>query len=210
MTENRELKDKKFFDDYELNHLDYFDALESDKRNYCQIYCSLLKRNQIIMHTFISCNDYNLLNVKFPKFIFIIASIMAMNAFLFADKSFHKLFISGVHYFFKYQILQIAISVAINYIVDIILCFLTMSDKFIYEIKSFDKKGFNGNKIFNILKCIKIKILIFYITTFVIIIFYWYFISAFCAVYPNTQKIYLIDCLLSFLIFLVFLLLYIV
>ena len=38
---------------------------------------------------------------------------------------------------------------------------------------------------------------------FILSIFYWYFISAFCAVYNNTQVMFIIDCALSFLFFLV-------
>ena len=139
--------------------------------------------------------------MKIAKLIFIIANLMAMNALIFADKSFHKLFMSGVHYYFTYQILQIFLSVIITYVIEIILCYLTFTDKYIYEIKSLPKKETNSNKIFSILKCIRNKLLIFYVVALVILIFYWYLISAFCAVYPNTQKIYIIDCLLSFIFF---------
>ena len=194
-------KEEITLDDYELNHLEYFDALKLDKRNYCQAYWSVLKRDQNIINTCFAFNDYNLFYVKMAKFIFVIANLMAMNALLFADKSFHKLFISGVHYYFSYQILQIVLSVIITYVVEIILCYLTFTDKYIYEIKSLPKKETNSNKIFSILKCIWNKLLIFYVVALVILIFYWYLISAFCAVYPNTQKIYIIDCLLSFIFF---------
>jgi hypothetical protein len=51
------------------------------------------------------------------------------------------------------------------------------------------------------LKDARHKLIAFFVVAFIILLFYWYFISAFCAVYPNTQKIYLIDCTISFLIF---------
>ena len=188
-------------DDYELNHMPYLEALELDKRSYCKIYLSLLMRDQIIMHTCFNHNDYNLFYVKFAKIIFIIASMMTMNAIIFADKSFHKLFISGVNYYFSYQILQIVLSVLITHAIKIILNYITLTDRYIYEIKAFKKKEEDKNKIFNILKYIKLKLLIFYIAALVLLFFYWYYVSAFCAVYPNTQKIYFIDCLLSFIFF---------
>ena len=111
IEENIPQKEEVILDDYELNHLPYLNALELDKRNCCQIYCSILKRDHLIIHAFCSKNDYNLFFVKIARFIFIICTLMTMNAFLFADKSFHKFFISGVHYYFKYQILQICLSV---------------------------------------------------------------------------------------------------
>ena len=135
------------------------------------------------------------------KFIFVLATLMAMNAFLFADKSFHKLFISGVHYYFSYQVLQISLSIIITYVAEVILCFLTLTDRNIYEIKALSKEENNREKIFKILKDARHKLIAFFVVAFVILLFYWYFISAFCAVYPATQKIYILDCTISFLVF---------
>ena len=194
-------KEDPVLDDYELNHLGYLAAIKLDKRNCGQIYCSLLNRDQIIRSTCFACNDYNLFYVKILKLIFVIANLMAMNAFLFADKSFHKLFMSGVHYYFSYQILQIILSVIITYFVETFLCYITYTDRYIYEIKIFYKNEKNNDRIFKILRYIRIKLITFFIISFIILLFYWYFVSAFCAVYPNTQKIYLLDCTISFLIF---------
>ena len=47
-------------------------------------------------------------------------------------------------------------------------------------------------------KFLHFKFLIFFITSFVLTIFFWYFMSCFCAVYPNTQIILIKDTLLSF------------
>ena len=205
MIGNKEEKNEKIvLDDYELNHLIYLEALKLDKRSYCKIYYSLLKRDQNIIYTCVSCNDYNLFYVKIIKFIFIIANIMAMNAFLFSDKSFHKLFMSGVHYYFSYQALQIFLSILITYVVEVILCYLTFTDKYFYEIKALPKNERNGDTIFKIIKCIRIKLIIFFVVALVLTAFYWYSVSAFCAVYPNTVKIYILDCFLSFLFFSIF------
>ena len=57
-----------------------------------------------------------------------------MNPLFFANKSFHKLFISGVHYYFEYQILQIFLSIIITSVLEVILCFLTKTDRHIYKI----------------------------------------------------------------------------
>ena len=127
-----------------------------------------------------------------------------MNAFLFYDKSFHKLFMSGVHYYFSYQALQIFLSILITYVVEVILCYLTFTDKYFYEIKALPKNERNGDTIFKIIKCIRIKLIIFFVVALVLTAFYWYSVSAFCAVYPNTVKIYILDCFLSFLFFSIF------
>ena len=45
---------------------------------------------------------------------------------------------------------------------------------------------------------ITIKFVIFFILSTVLLIFFWYFISCFCAVYTNTQSILIKDTLISF------------
>ena len=75
-----------------------------------------------------------------------------------------------------------------------------MTDTAFYEIKSLPKTKENQEKIINIIDCVKNKLIAFYIFTFLLFLFYWYFISAFCAVYQNTQIIFLRDSAISFLI----------
>ena len=55
-------------------------------------------------------------------------------------------------------------------------------------------------KIKNILKSLRIKIIIFIIIELLLLLFSFYFTTAFCEVYKNTQVTWLIDCFTSFLI----------
>ena len=194
-------KEKILLDDYELNHLEYDLALKEDNRSFWKMYWSILKRDQLIIFSFISRNDFNLFYVKIAKFLVTILTLMAMNAFLYADLSFHKLYLSGVKYNFNQQVLQIFLSIVITHVMEILLCFLTLTDRYIYEIKAKPKNEIDNEKLFDILNKIKIKLRIFYISFIIISLFYWYFISAFCAVYHNTQGLYILDCLLSFIFF---------
>ena len=50
------------------------------------------------------------------------------------------------------------------------------------------------------MKCIQIKIGFFFGFTSLMFIFYWYFITCFCAVYQNSQTAFIKDSLLSFLL----------
>ena len=45
--------------DFELNSLDYQEAIKLDNRNYIEYYLSLLKNNLPLMFSFSSYNDYN-------------------------------------------------------------------------------------------------------------------------------------------------------
>ena len=198
-------KDKKEdkISDYELNRLKFEEAIVLDNRSFCKIYWSLIKRNELFLITFVSWNDYNLFYIKIEKFIIIILTIMTLNCFLFPDKSIHNYFINGVKYNFGQQILPIFLSFIISYILEILLCFLTMTDRYIYEVKSLSKIEVNRNKVISVLRGMKMKLMAFYIGGTFFALFYWYVISAFCSVYINTQTIYIIDCVISFVIFLV-------
>ena len=68
-----------------------------------------------------------------------------------------------------------------------------MTDVHYYEIKALPKEEKNDDIIFRILDKLKRKLIGFFIFTFLLFLFHWYFISAFCAVYQNTQVIYLRD-----------------
>ena len=69
----------------------------------------------------------------------------------------------------------------------------------IYEIKALPKHEKNAEKIVNIMDKMRNKLIGFFIFTFLLFLFNWYFISAFCAVYQNTQKIFIRDSAISFL-----------
>ena len=190
-------------DSYELNHLKYEEALEKDKRGFCKIYWSIIKRDELFIFTFISWNDYNLFYIKIEKFIFVILNIMAMNVLFFPEENIHELYINCVKYNFSSQILQIIISIIITHIFEILLCYLSLTDRTVYKIKSIENPEENRGKMFEMIKKMKIKLIVFFITVFLVSIFYWYFISSFCAVYNNTQEIYIIDCIMSFVFFLI-------
>ena len=194
MYNNKE--ENKILDNFELNELEYYDAVDLDKRKLCEIYWAILMREHIILFTFFSRNDYNLLYIKFARFIFLVCTDMAMNVFFFSDDSMHKIYLNYGEYDFIQQIPQIIYSATLSQLLEVFLCYLSLTDKHIYQIKSL--KG-NREVIFNVLRCIKLKLIGFFIFTFILFVFYWYLISAFCSVYQNTQIIFIKDSASSFL-----------
>ena len=189
------LNKNKCLDNFELNNLEYEEALILDKRNFVKIYWSVLKREHTIIFTFFFHNDFNLYYVKFARFIFLLATDMAMNVFFFSDETMNKLYLSYGKYDFVQQIPQIIYSKLVSNIIEVFLCYLSLTDKHYYEIKALSKS--DKIKIFSVIKCARIKLIIFFVVTFLIFLFYWYLITAFCAVYENTQITYIKDCLLS-------------
>ena len=115
----------------------------------------------------------------------------------------YKLFLSYGKYDFFQQVPKIFYSTVISQLIEIFLCFLSLTDKHIYQIKS-ALKAVRKTIIKKIIKCIYIKLTIFYSFTFIVFIVYWYIVSVFCGVYRNTQKHFIKDSIISFSICLVY------
>ena len=155
-----------------------------------------MRENYFII-TFFSRNDFTLFYVKIERFLMLICKEMTMNGLFFVHETIYKKQTGNTS--FTQKIPQIIFSLLVSQAVELILCFLSMTDKYYYEIKAMPRKEKNDQRVFNILRSMKKKLIIFFIFTFLSFLFYWYFISAFCAVYQNTQIIYLRDSAISIL-----------
>ena len=190
-------KEKKNMDDFQLNELEYEEALKYDQRNFFRIYYSIIKREHRIIFTFFVCNDYNLAPVKLSKFIFLLATDMTMNVFFFSDSSMHKIYLNYGKYDFVQQIPQIIYSTIVSQILEVFLCYLSITDSLIYEIKDLPYDSKSRQKIRDTFTCIKRKLVIYFVFTFLFFLVYWYIVAVFCAVYENTQITFIKDSLFS-------------
>ena len=114
----------------------------------------------------------------------------------------HKIYLDYGKYIFIQQLPQILYSTMVSLIIEIIIGILSYTDINIYQIRQLEQATLI--KIGQFFKKIKIKLILYFINTFVLFLFYWYFISAFCAVYNNMQIIYIKDFISSFSIGLVY------
>ena len=199
-------KNQKFFNlnDYEINNLEYKNAIIFDKRTYFQYYCSLLKKKQLILFTFLPTNDYNLPYIKIALFIVSFSLYFTINGFFFSDDTMHKVYENNGAYNFLYQIPIILYSSVISTIINMILKLLSLSEKNILELKSHSNISNAIRKSNEIESCLKIKFILFFIFSFILMSFFWYFISCFSAVYSNTQIILIEDTLISFFISMIY------
>ena len=119
-------------------------------------------------------------------------------AFFFSDNTMHKVYEDKGKFNIIFQIPQILYSTMVSAVINIILKTLSLSEKNILELKEItdNKKAVDKSK--KIEHCLIIKFFIFLVLSFLIMVFFWYFISCFCAVYVNTQIILIKDTLISF------------
>ena len=193
---NKIIKDKN--DDIEIFYYDNKgkETKNQNKKTFFEIYWPILRRKHIILFTFFARKDYNIVYIKFERFIFSIATCIALNIFFFSDDSMHKIYINYGKYNFLQHVSQIIYSTIVSQVIDIIAFYLILTEKYYYQIKMYEEK--NKDKIINVIKCLKTKITIFFIFTFLMFVFYWYAVACFCGVYENTQIIFIKDSISSF------------
>ena len=192
------------YNDQELNNMEYKKALMYDKRTYFQYYYSLLKKKQLILFSFCPSNDYNLLLIKINLFLVSFSLYFTINGFFISDSTMHRIYVNKGKFSILYQIPKILISSVISIIINIILKLLALSEKDII----FFKKEKNDNKLKEkskrLIKYLKIKTIIFVLFSFILLLFFWYFISCFSGVFSNTQIILIKQTCVSFLISMIY------
>ena len=113
------------------------------------------------MFTFFIFDDYNLFYIKIWRFVFLFASDMAMNALFFTDETMHKLYLTYGKYDFIQQVPQIVYSTVISQILEVFICYLSLTDTPFYEIKALELTKENFEQIKKIIKCINTKLIVF-------------------------------------------------
>ena len=181
--------------------LDYNEAINLDHRTYLQYYISLLKYNHPIMLSFGPSIDYNSKIIKIFLFFFLINLCHDINALFFTTRVIDKIYEDKGKYNFSYQISHILYTALISKFIDSLLKYLALSQDNIIELKKEKKKQILANNyIIQIIRNLKIKFISFFIITFIIIVFFWLYLTCFCGVYENSQKHFIIDSFISLII----------
>ena len=174
--------------DFELNSLEYEEALKSDHRNLFQYYISFLKYNHPILFSFGPYKEYNSRIIKIFLFFFSFSSDLTINALFFNDDTMHKIYEDKGKFNLLYQIPQILYSILISKFIDILIKNLALIQDKIVDIKQEkDKSTLNQKNKNEIIRIVKIKFSLFFIISFLILTFFWYYITCFCGIYVNTQ-----------------------
>lgn len=122
----------------------------------------------------------------------------------FTDDTMHDIYTSNENNSFLNQLSEILYSSIISLIIQQILKLLCLSENNILKIKKENNFDFALKKSKTIKNCLLLKFLFFYILGFILMVFLWYFITCFCAVYHNTQIILIKDTFISFAISMVY------
>ena len=187
------------FNDYEMNDLDYQDALKFDKRAYFEYYLSLLKTKHMLLFSFVT-NDYNSLTIKISLFFFSFALYYTINALFINVKTVHNIYVDKGKYIFGNQIKKILYSNLISTTINFLINKLSLSEENVITIKNIINRKNYGKNLSKLKKYLLIKFILYYILSFIFLSFFWFYVSCFCIVYKNTQLFLIKDTSISFIL----------
>ena len=196
-------KQKIDFNDEEINSLEYDKALIFDKRSFLQYYFSLIKRKNSLIFTFYVKDDFNIVIIKIALFIFSFSLYFVVNTLFFKDETIHKIFEVKGKFDIIVHLPQIIYSTIISVIVNKLMKILALSEADLIKLRKHSPKKIY-EELNKMIRCLKIKLNIFWPLSLLFMLFFWYYISCFCAVFQNTQRILIKDIILSFILSLIY------
>ena len=204
---NREIEEEEtLFDDDELDDLAYEDALEYDKRCICVFFLHCLKANLALINVFANISVLEPITVRLIGFLLNIAVFVGFNV-IFFDESYisdrYKLKEESADFGYIIEnelpksvyasITSVAVGFLINYVTSSRKRFETLMDK-----EKENKKFLVETR--KIIANMKKTMITFIIISTGLMLFFWYFICAFCSVYQNSQGALFIGCAITLLV----------
>ena len=196
-------KNSNLYSKHDFNFMNYEEAIKKEIK-FSEMYWSYLIEFNFILHTIISDSFLNLLTIKINYLCFRLELIFAFNAFLYSDNYITQVFEGKGQLNFVYSLPKSIYSFLITTIISIGLKFLLNNKKEILDIIQNKNKSEFNQKIKAILKKIKTKLIIYFSIQFSFTLFFLYYCSAFCAVYQNSQILWIYGCLETILFDIIF------
>jgi hypothetical protein len=205
-----------------LDYYDYETAILHDKRNFLRLFsiCILAKEN--IINIILFHTPLDLRSLRISLFIFSYSCDLAFNTLFYSNQNISDKYHYKGDYLYLFTLINNFVISIISSLVGMLIVnlfqFLIDSRGSFEDIFKSEEKKMRKNKkykvnqeikkqILNNVKIIlsksKIKIIIFIILEFAMMLFFFYFVTAFCQVYSKTQISWLFDCFNSFIISLV-------
>ena len=189
----------KQFDDDELNDLAYEDALEYDHRGFFKILFKNLKSGLFIINIFSDMSVFEPIFIKIISLLLNVSLFLVLNAMLFDESYINERFNNkdkiDFGYIMENEIEKSIYASLITVVAGFIVGYATSFRK---RFETVMKKEKNPKQFLisvkKIMKSIKCNFFIFIVITFILFLFFWYYCSAFCAVYHKTQNAWLAGC----------------
>ena len=201
-----------------LRNYNYKEAIKYENRSIWRILYIFLLAKQIIFHTFFERSPLVPFHIKLGLFIFMLSFDIAINALFYTTNNISEKYHTSKDLFsftWTNNVLIIIISTIVSLVFISIIIKLNKIDTEIRTIFLKEETKLKKNKNYSldyptkmrvfsdvekVLKYYKIKSIIILVIEFLFILFFWYFVTAFCQVYLYTQGSLALNVLIAVLI----------
>ena len=173
-----------------LDDMDYENAKKKDSRKVYSVIIWRSKHYHPFYIAFCEENEENIRNVAIGLLLIGIESDFAVGALFYSDKYISNSSNQGGTYDFIFSLYKILYSTALGIIVSYGCAIFAVT--FNHKILSKDSQMISKTIITK-----KIQLCLFFLILMCFSFFYWYFVTAFCGVYQNSQINWLLDSLSS-------------
>ena len=149
----------------------------------------MVRISNILLNTFCRGNDYNLFSVKFALLLMTFPINLTFNAFFFTSKQIQSVYlnkIDNISIDWKNLLHSFASSI-ISSIILIMLKFLCLTHSSIRALRKIKSVEEAKKKSIWLIRCIKLKIFIYYALSLVFLLIFGYYVMCFCTIFENTQ-----------------------
>ena len=177
------------YENEELNELPYDKAIKNDKRSFCGYYCNILLISHIILNVFFRRKDYNLFVVKLGLLFMTFPINLTFNIFFFTNEKIKLTYVKSIDEIsaFWSNIANTIYSSILSSFFLILLKYISLTHNSIRSLRKIKDVNLAKQKSVCLLRWIKVRIFLYYILSFIILIIFGFYILCFCAVFENTQ-----------------------
>ena len=193
------------YENEELNELPYDKAVKNDKRNFCVYYCNILFISHIILNVFFRHRDYNLFVVKLGLLFMTFPINLTFNIFFFTNEKLKLTYVKSMEDIsvFWSNISNTIYSSILSSIFLILLKLISLTHNSIRSLRKIKDVDLAKKKSICLLRCIKVRIFVYYFLSFIFLIIFGFYVLCFCAIFENTQIILVKSTFTSWLISLI-------
>ena len=182
-----------------MQELNYEEVIIYDKKTFMSMYFSFLKSSQIIFSTFFTKNYIDLLVIKLSFFIFTFQISFFLNGLFYTEdyisEAYHNNGVLNVISGLPKSIYSFLVTLLTTNL----LRMLSSSKSELMNLIIKPKNIQNYINLINILLLkLSKKLIVYFILIVILGLFFLNYITAFCAVYYNSQKYWLVGCIQSF------------
>ena len=190
-------------DPEELNEMEYEEAIENDKRNFCRYYLDIISEKQFLLSPILYKSAFRPLSLKMSMFFFCLLTFFFINAMFFTEEYISKRFDSddklNFAYIIKHELKKSILASLVTAAISKLFSFLlTRASSFYKLLESKEEKDFNYSLLQYINK-MKKKFIVLFVLMIVFSLLFLYFLMCFCRIYRNNQISWIESTLISIL-----------